>query len=192
MTSLTERDKWLAAALPAMLTLLLGWLVFLRPAWRETSLIRQRVQNQGPLSTRQAQVAAVQVENAAIERALADTDEPKDPDAEPAVTLFDRNWALQYIALFSARHGLSLNETSLEIAAALPPALQQTAALLTKLPGGQRPQVWRLELTGNYPAMVKLLEDLKDVKPLIVPLNISMEAGKTERLPAKWVLTLWL
>jgi hypothetical protein len=189
MTALTARDKWLAAGLPALMTLLLGWLVFLRPASREASLLRQRVQNQGSLSARRTQVNAVLAENATLEKSLAELEDPND---SPVETVFDRNWSLQYLSLFSARHGLSLDKTSLETAARLPPALQQAIPLLTNPPKAQQPQIWRLEFTGYYPAMVKLLEDLKDVKPLMVPLNISMEPAKNERLPAKWVLTIWL
>ena len=186
MSAMTQRDKWLAAALPALLTLLIGWLFFLRPAGREIASLRQRVQNQGTLEARKALVANAQADRADLENAI--TSKRATPvDAE---SVFDRNWALQQVSLLCAAHGLSLNKSAAEPGAQLSPTLKDALHALTATDA--TPQVWRLELSGAYPNVVKLLEGLQKSKPLIVPLNLSMQTGKTERQPSIWVLTLWL
>lgn len=187
MTTLTTRDRWLAAMLPAMLTLLIGWFFFLRPAQKEVNSLRQRVENQGPASARQPLVTRAQAEAAAVAKSIADLRE-----AQPAGAVFDRNWAMQQASLLCAAHGLSLNSSSLEAGGRLPPALQESTAALLRAPGSTPPQVWRLELTGSYPGIVNLLGGLAKTEPLIIPLNLSMEADKNERRPSRWVLTLWL
>jgi hypothetical protein len=187
MSTLSVRDKWLAAALPAMVTLLLGWLILLRPAQREVVALRQRVINQGPLSARQALVVQAQAQCAELEKAVAEKQAA--PPSEGSV--FDRNWAMQQISLLCAAHGLSLNTTALETGAKLPSALQETTAALLRA-GGTAPQVWRVEISGSYPSIVKLLAGLQKSQPLIVPLSLSMQAGKTDRQPAAWALSLWL
>jgi hypothetical protein len=187
MSAMSIRDKWLAAALPAMVTLLLGWLIFLRPAQRETATLRQRVINQGPISARQALVTRAQAERADLEQTLAERrTAPREEDG-----VFDRNWAMQQVSLLCATHGLSLNATALESGAKLPPALQEATAALQR-GGGTSPQVWRIEVSGAYASVVRLLVGLQKTQPLIVPLNLSMKAGRTERQPALWTLSLWL
>lgn len=188
MNTMTARDKWLAAALPALLTLLIGWFFFFRPAGRETNGLRQRVENQGPLSARQALVAMAQKEREDLEKAVADR--RNTPATE--VGVFDRNSAMQQVSLLCDANGLSLNATALEPGGKLPPALQEATVALTRTANATPPQVWRIELSGGYPSIVKLLDGFQRAKPVIVPLNLSMESGKNERIPAKWVLTLWL
>lgn len=185
---MTIRDKWLAAALPALVTLLVGWLFFLRPAAREITNLRQRMENQGPLSAQQALVAQAQAERADLEHAIANR------RIAPAMeeSVFDRNSAMQQVSLLCATNGLSLNAIAPEHGEKLPPALQAATTSMTLTANATPPQVWRIELSGSYPAVVKLLDGLQRAKPLIVPLNLSMEVGKNERIPAKWVLTLWL
>lgn len=186
MSTLATRDRWLAAALPALVTLLGGWLFFLRPAAREVATLRQRVENQGPPAARQALAARAQAERADLEKALAE--KRATPAGEDGV--FDRNWAMQQVSLLCSAHGLSLDSTAPEPGGKLPPALHEATAALGRK--GTPPQVWRIELSGSFPGVVKLLDGLQKAKPLIVPLNLSMETGRNERHPAKWVLALWL
>lgn len=186
MSVMTVRDKWLAAAIPALLTLLIGWLVYLRPAGREVAQLRQRVTNQGSLDARKAQVAAAQVDLVELQKSIAEK------RAEPAAvgSFFDRNWAMQQISLLCEAHGLGLEKAAPDPSGPLAPLLRESLPAIGNT--GTAPQVWRVEVSGNYPAVVKLLAGLEKAKPLIVPLNISMQTGKTERHPSFWVLTLWL
>ncbi len=186
MTAMSTRDKWIVATLLPVFTLFIGALVFLRPVARQISGLDQRVQNQGFLAARQALVAAAREENSRLEKAIAE--KRRTPGGEDGV--FDRNWAMQQVSQLCDANGLSLDKSSPDPAAQLSPALKE--ALPAFAAGGTPPQVWRLEFSGAYPNVVKLLAGLQKAKPLIVPLNLSMQSGKTERQPASWVLTLWL
>jgi hypothetical protein len=186
MNTMTTRDKWLSAALPALLTLLLGWLIGLRPAGREIAQLRQRVHNLGSLESRKALLAAAQATRADLEKTVA---EKRSAPAGDRIA-FDRNWAMQQVSVLCDTHGLSLEKSNADPAAQLSPVLRDALPALAG--SGPPPQVWRLELSGSYPNVVKLLEGLRKAKPLIVPLNLSMQSGKTERHPTTWVLTLWL
>jgi hypothetical protein len=182
------RDKWLAAVLPALVTLLAGWIFFLRPASRELAGLRQRVENQGPLSARQTLLLSARTERLNLEKMIA----IKRAAAAGEAGAFDRNGAMQQVSRLCAAHNLSLNAAAPEPGGKLPRALQEAAAALSRMEDGVPPQVWRIELDGSYPGVVRLLEALGKTKPLIVPLNLSMEAGKNERNPAKWTISLWL
>ncbi len=189
MTPRSLREKWMLALLPAILILLIGWSFFLDPAAHQVEVLRAKVEKMGALSTRQAQVAQVKVECAALQKSLAAR-----RDAQSRQNFrFDRNRALQQVSKLCALQGLSLNATSADTTSArLPPSLQDAAQATNTDEGATPPQFWRLELNGSYDAVVGLLDGLQDTAPLIVPLSLSMETGKTERQPAKWVLTLWL
>ena len=188
MTPKTTREKWLVSLLPAFGVFFLGWLIFLRPAERTVTEMRDRVEKQGPISAKRALVAQAQTERVALEKAVATRRTA--PAGEEAV--FDRNWAMQQVSVLCAANGLSLDTAAPEPAAKLPSTLQEATPALTHNTGATPPQVWRIELTGNYAGILNLLDGLQKAKPLIVPLTISMQTGKSERQPSKWVLVLWL
>jgi len=177
------------AALPAVLTALAGWGFFLEPADREVASLRTRVERQGPLSARQALAARTQAERTGLEKAIAG----KRAALAKEEAVFDRNRAMQRVSVLCLANNLSLNATTPDPAAKLPPALQEAVeATVHKNANGELPQVWRIELSGGYAGVLKLLDGLKHSQSLIVPLSVSMETGKNEQIPAKWVLTLWL
>ncbi len=188
MTQRTTREKWILAALPALGTLFIGWTFFLSPANHVIETMRARVEKQGPVSARLMQVARVKEDCDILAKAAAG----KRAAAAEQGMRFDRNHAMQQISLLCAQQGLSLNTTAADTGGKLPPPLQDAAAATLAGEGATAPQLWRLELSGPYGSVVKLLEGLREAQPLIVPLNLSMETGKKERQPAKWVLTLWL
>ncbi|RYD82788.1 MAG: hypothetical protein EOP84_08900 [Verrucomicrobiaceae bacterium] len=188
MAQLTTRDKWLAAALPAMVTLLAGWLFVTRPAGRELSILRQRVESQGPLATQLALVVRAQEERSDLEKLITEKRNAVPEDE----AVFNHNLALQQVSVLCATHGLSLNSTLPETGGRLSSPLEEASVSLRRAPNATQPQVWRIELSGHYPSILKLLQDLQRTKPLIVPLNLSMQANKNVRKPATWVLTLWL
>lgn len=185
--ALTTRDRWLAAALPALLLALLGWLLLLRPAAREVALLEQRVLNQGPIETQQALLAAAEAERADWEKRLIQ----KRTQAAAEAPLFDRNEAMKQISQRCAELGLSLDKFAPDRSGRLPASLKQAQSTLTEA-GGSSPQLWQLEFSGSYPAVLRLLAAMRELKPLVVPLNVSMRVGPTDRHPATWLLTLWL
>lgn len=189
MNTLPTRDRWLAAALPALVVLLAGWIFYLRPVAKEVSLLERRVENQGPLDARQDMVSRARAGQAELEKTVADLRENR----PLASAVFNRNLAMQSISQLCETNGVSLSETKLEPGdGKLPPALKTAALLLTNHAGGTPPQVWRIELGGSYANVMKLLDGLKKAEALIVPLNLSMKADKSERKPATWAMTLWL
>ena len=189
MSTLSTRDRWLAAALPAIAVFLAGWVFYLRQAAKEVSLLERRVENQGPLQARQDLVSRARAGQAGLENTVA-----RFRDASPpAGAVFNRSLALQHISRLCETHRLNLSETKLEPGDGKLPAALKTAALsLTNSTAGTPPQVWRIGLGGSYSNVMKLLEGLQQAEALIVPLNLSMQADKNERKPATWALTLWL
>lgn len=188
MTPKTDREKLLLSTLPALGLMLFGWLIFLNPADRAVKVLRRRVEGQGPLSAKQAQIARAKTDHADLQRALESRlNAPSENES-----VFDRNFAMQQVSQLCAAQRLSLNAATLDAAAQLPPSLREATALLTRNGNTTPPQVWKIELTGSYVGIVNLLHGLEKTKPLIVPLNLSMQTGKNERQPLKWVLTLWL
>lgn len=186
-STLTTRDRWLAAALPSMALLLISWLLLLRPAARELALLEQCVLNQGPIETQQALLAAAEAELADWEKTL---NEKRALTAAEAPR-FDRNEAMKQVSQCCAELGLSLDKFAPDLSAQLPQKLKLAQSKLAATEGSS-PQLWHLEFHGSYPAVLKLLVALRDLKPLVVPLNVSMQMGKTDRHPTSWVLTLWL
>lgn len=189
MSTLPTRDRWLAAALPALVVLLAGWVFYIRPAAKEASLLERRVENQGSLQARQDMVSRARAEQSQLESAVARLREAP----PPVGAVFNRNLAMQHISRLCETNLLSLSETKLEPGdGKLPAALKTAALLLTKNSGGTPPQVWRIEMSGSYSNVMKLLDGLQQANALIVPLNLSMQADKNERKPATWAMTLWL
>lgn len=178
-------NQWLGAALPAMVTLLIGWLLLLRPALNETSLLRRRLETLDKPGTQRQFLAQAQAEHASLEQDI----QAKQLTLTEQV-VFDRNQALQNISQLCEACDLSLAKSHPDPATQPPLALKE--AFAARAPDSPLPQVWRLELYGSYPNVVKLLSGVQRITPLVVPLNVSMQPGKNGRPPAKWILTLWL
>jgi hypothetical protein len=189
MNTLPTRDRWLAAALPALLILLSGWLFTIRPAAKEVSLLERRVENQGTLQTRLDMVSNARAGQAELEKNLARLRETLPPPG----SVFNRNIAMQQISQLCETHRLSLSETKLELGdGKLPASLKTAETSLIKSASGPPPQVWRIELVGSYSNVMKLLDGLQHTQALIVPLKVFMQADKNERQPTTWAMTLWL
>ena len=186
---MTSRDRWLAALLPSMFTLLIGWFFLLRPAGRDATIMIDRASHLGPLQPREAAVHAARTEAEALARQLAArrTEAPP-PDLPP----FDRRQALQQVSHWCGDSGLSLISTAPLPNGQIPAALRDTAATIP--PAGECPpaQLWKLELLGPYPAVTRLLEKMAAASPSIVPVTLSMEPGRTARQPGRWTLHLFL
>ena len=189
MSNLSTRDRWLSAALPALVILLVGWVYFLRPAAKETSLLARRVEGQGSLQAQQDRISRARASQAELQQTVARLrDAPP-----PAGAVFNRNLAMQHISQLCETHLLTLTATKAELGDGRLPAALKTAALsLPTTAGATPPQVWRIELAGSYGNVLKMLEGLKKAEALIVPLSLSMQTDPRERKPATWTMTLWL
>lgn len=188
MTLKSDTDRWLAAALPAILILLLGWFVFLHPLSNERNLLARRLENMGGLAGKRnaSELARRDLSdlNAELSRLQADLDSLR--------IGFDRSLAMRRISALCETHGLQIGQTSVEKGAnRLPPALKSVESKFSTV-DGKPPEVWRVELAGSYPAVTRLLMDLASTAPMLVPLNLTMEADPKERRQPTWNLYLWL
>ena len=185
----SNRDRWLAATLPAWLVLLVGWALVIRPQLQEVDSLRKRVENQGTPAALRDQANRLRAEATEREAAVAE----RRKALEAATRTFGQNAAMGEISALCEAQGLSLDASTAEISTSrLPAVLQSAATSFAGLPGATIPQTWRLELRGSYSGVLKLLDGLGKAKPLVVPLSLSMVSDKNERRPASWVLILWL
>jgi hypothetical protein len=189
MSTLSTRDRWLAATVPALVILLIGWIYYLRPAGRETALLKRQVEGQGPLEDQLDRVALARSGLEELEKTVAKLRTVR----PPATAVFNRNLAMQQISKLCQTHTLSLVGTNPEASdGRLSPALKSAALALTQHGTTTPPEVWRIDLTGSYSNVVKMLEGLKNAEALIIPLSISMKADPRERKSTCWTMTLWL
>lgn len=189
MSTLSTRDRWLGATLPALVILLIGWIYYLRPAGKEIALLKRQVEGQGSLEDQLDRVALARANQAKLEETVAKLRNVR----PPATAVFNRNLAMQQISKLCLTHTLSLGNTKLEAGdGRLPPVLKTAALALTQHTGATSPEVWRIDLTGSYGNVVKMLEGLKNAEALIIPLSISMKADPRERKSTCWTMTLWL
>ncbi len=188
MTLKSNTDRWLAASLPAIIILLLGWFLFLNSASKERSLLVRRLENMGDLAGKRQLTEAARQDLADLNDELSRLRAKLDSDRIG----FDRSLAMRRISMLCETHGLQIGQTSVEKGAnRLPPALKAAETNFTTA-DGQPPQVWRVELAGSYPAVTRLLMDLASTAPMLVPLNLTMEADPKERRPPTWNLYVWL
>ena len=189
MSTLSIRDRWLAATLPALVILFIGWVYYVRPASKQIAILTRQVEAQGPLEDQLDRVALARTSLAELEKTVTQLRTVR----PPATAVFDRNLAMQQISKLCRAHTLSLGGTKLEAGdGRLPPALKSAALALTHQAATTPPEVWRIDLTGSYSNVVKMLEGLKNADALIIPLTVSMKSDARERKPTCWTLTLWL
>lgn len=187
MSTLTKRDRWLVSSLPALVLFLAGWIFHLRPEERELESLRNRIQNQGPLETRKTAATMAHLQCGGLQKLI----EEKRADRSSSGT-FNRNLAIRQVSQLCSTHGLSLDDSRSDSSSGLPQELRDALPAIDNQQNFTEPQVWRIEMSGEYVSMLGLLEDLNRTKTLIVPLSLSMNTDANELLPAKWTLTLWL
>ncbi len=182
MNTLSTREKWLLALLGPFLMGLLGWFWVLKPQVRKLAGLHARLDAEASAAALREQTSASQAQRAALEKALNDL---RAASTGPGTPAFDANAAMQHVSRLCATHGLSLNGATGGDGASVSP-------LLTAAAGPAAAQPWKVELTGSYAAMQRLLDDLAATPAVVVPLALSMDADATGRHPTAWVLTLWL
>lgn len=175
--------RWIKPLLPAVLVLILGWLVRLRPAAAEADLMQRRVENQGDIRSREDAVRLAEAQLDAV-RVQA-----KEKSAAAGATRleFSTNAAARDLSDLCRGHRISLNSAAVDKAAQLPPSLKAAASAVSGTG-----QIWRVELTGAYPDLQAMLGGLSKTGPLIIPLSLSMTAAEDGTSPPQWSLLLWL
>lgn len=195
MVKLTERDKWICAALPAVLALAFyGW-VFARPVLRQTAELRAELRAQDPPAVRAARLDDARAENSRLtaEAAAARGDMAglESPAAAADSTSAARSRAdtLRKLSALCASSGVTLASARRQAdGAAAGSALN---GLLEKMhwTGAER---WRLEMSGTFGGMSRWLDGLSAAGIQALPSGLDMEPGAEASLPAAWSLDLWI
>ncbi len=188
MTLRSDSDRWLAAALPAIAILLSGWLFLLKAASAEERLLRRRIENQGSLTSRQAQIESARADLESLV-SEAETLRTKTGGERP---IFDRSQSLRRISVLCDALGIRIGATERDKGGSRLPAAIASAVPAMVSGDPDAPQVWRIEISGPYPSVVKLLQDLASSSPVLVPLNLTMEGDPKERLMPVWNLYVLL
>ena len=195
--NLTERDKWLCAALPALLTLAVyGWF-FARPVLRENAVLRFELRGQEPPEVRDERLAIAREEGVRLAEELAElraeTDGMESPavaGASPVAAARNRAGVLRMLSdlcgpsgarLVSARRQERGGAGGGDGVGGLLERMKWTAA-----------QPWRLELRGTYGGMARWLEGLSELGVQALPTGLEMEPGTEAAQPASWVLDMWI
>ncbi len=64
---------------------------------------------------------------------------------------------------------------------------------LGETPGKKkRLSVWRINFTGFYPDVYRMLAELEDQRPGLVPVSLSMKPAPDDRLGMSWSLSFWV
>jgi hypothetical protein len=193
--TLTPRDKWMCAVLPALLTIIVAQRAYIHPVNREIEALRKQIQAQGPLAARQAALKQAEAENsqlAALMKARSTPATPAQNGHAATAHAFNRTLSLEQISKLCEAGNLTLISSSADASPKLPPTLAQAAKVLIKPGDPSSPQVWRLELRGGYIEMMEFLDRLAQAPSLVVPLNIGMQPDADETMPITWTLSVWL
>lgn len=188
MTLRTDSERWFVACWPAILTLLLGWFLFLGGAAKERRDLSRRIDNQGPLDNQRALLDGARAE-------LALVNQEKDrlaAEIEKSRVSFDRSTSMRKVSLLCDELKLQIGEVKPETSANLVPAALKKATAGIPSQDGSASQLWCIELTGTYPAVTKLLKSLASNPPMTIPVNLTMKCDARERKPPVWNLYLLL
>ena len=196
---LTERDRWVCAALPAVLTFVLWFIMFARPLGRDVSGLRAELRAQDPpdvraerLETARQEADPLMKESQALRNSAATA-------AKAGIAADDLDSAL-------ARRAATLRVLSRRCEQAAVTLVRASAADGANAPGGAGTAnrdlldrmrwtdaaIWRLELQGTYEHVLGLLETLAEDDVSIVPVGIRMDPAVDEAKPMSWVLTVWI
>lgn len=183
--TLNQRDKWLCAALPSLLALLVYGLAVARPLLRDCRSLRAELARQDPAPARAARLAAARAEHARLDEALA-TEQKRAEDLRDATAATGLSSPASQVAALAgiARSCEAFNLVVLILAPEPGPAPGRE-----DVAGGAR---WRLELRGPYAGMVHLLDSLTSDPVPLMPMGLDMAPAGDDGTLIDWVLILAL
>lgn len=194
MVKLTDRDKWLCTALPAILTLVIyGW-VFTRPVQRETAAMRAELQAQDSTELRAQRLATAREESVRLSEEAAGARQDMagleiPAAAQPILAAQNRAGTLHRLSEMCASAGLTLGSARKQEGG--PTAGSATGELLKNL-HWEAAEPWRLELSGSFRDMSRWLDGLSAAGIQALPAGLDMEPGTEPSQPVVWTLDLWL
>ena len=197
MVTLTDRDKWLCAALPAILTLVVYSWVFARPVWRETAAMRAELRGQEPPAVRAEHLAAAQAESAQLAGDLADLRTAVEGMESPAVTGSQPGTAAQSRADTLRKLSGMCVPAGMTMISARKHAVEGASAgndigkLLQQM-HWEVAEPWRLELRGPFGGMLRWLDGLAAAGIQALPFGLDMAPGADDVPAASWTVDLWI
>ena len=195
MVKLTERDRWLCAALPAVLVLAIyGW-VFARPVLRQTADLRAELRAQEPPAARAERLAAARAESERLAGDLAAARLEMEGAESPAASVDPLNAArsradtLRKLSGLCASSGVTL--TSARRRAAGAESGSAVVGLLEKMRWNAAER-WSLEMSGPFENIVRWLDELAAAGLQALPTGLDMEPGAEAAQTAVWTMDLWI
>jgi hypothetical protein len=191
------RERWLCAALPAVITILICQALLVRPWRREIVVLRAELKHQKAAGDQGGRLERARAENRRLTQELRDLRDAADAKAG-AITngtgfaAAGRAASLREVTRLCEQSGVTLIYATPAADARLPADTLAAIQTLQGKSGWDEAEVWQLDLRGTYPAMVRLLEALSTSGSLIVPAGISMAPAADEAKPNSWKLTLWI
>lgn len=195
MVKLTERDKWICAALPAVLVLAVYGGFFARPVLRQTAALRAELRAQEPPAARAERLAAAEAEGERLAADLAaarrEMEGLKSPAAafEPGSAARSRADVLRRLSGLCASSGMALASARRQAAGAA--SGSAVDGLLEKM-RWLAAERWHLEMSGSFDGMTRWLDGLSAAGLQVLPTGIDMEPGADGGSAAAWSLDLWI
>lgn len=197
---LSSQARWVIALAPAILTILLFFLLAISPNVKRSASMREEIGYLTSISAeRQARVAQLNEEQRRLSEQL------NAMQTEMAGKDNKMNMATNRMTMCRATTVRSLsrmcNNAELTLLSIAPASNREVlhrrvdpvamAELLTKAGWGGA-ETWQLHLRGTFPNMLKLLENMVKSEALIMPAGIGMAATSDEALANEWYLTIWI
>ena len=192
---LSQRERWLAVLLPATLTGILYIYLYARPQQFDIAGLK------GSTSTKNGKPASFEsllqdniklTKELDLEKSRAETLKKRELQKGDAELAARRAQAWKTISSLLESNNLRLisstRQSDASKAAGLAPDLKKWAVAQQK---DQAPQLWRLELIGNYGDTRRALEALSTVPEFIIPVSLEMDAT-AQQTAAQWWLEVWL
>lgn len=191
------RERWLCAALPAVITILIYQAVLVRPWRREIGVLRAELKHQKAAGGHGAGLERACAENGRLTQELRDL---RGAAAAKAGVVTNRTGfvaavrtaSLREISRLGEQSGVALIYATPAADARLPGDTLAAIRTMQGKAGWDDAEVWQLDLRGTYQAMVRLLEALSVSESMIVPAGISMAPAADEAKPNSWKLTIWI
>ena len=192
---LSQRERWLVVLLPATLTGILYIYLYARPQQFNIAALKSGISTKAGKAVTFENLLKEQIaltKELDTEKSRAETLKKREIQKGDAELAARRAQAWKTISSLLESNNLrmvsSTRQSDASKAAGLAPDLKKWAVAQQK---DQAPQLWRLELLGNYSDTRRTLEALSTVPEFIIPVSLEMDAT-AQQTAAQWWLEVWL
>ena len=195
--TISTRLRWLCAALPAALTLLIYLGAFARPVRRGADALRAECRRLEMPGAREARLARALAERERLTREQGALIGNEPAGAAALANGTNRMAVCRASSLRELSRLCKQAGVTLVCAMPLPghspfPAAPAAAETLLLKAGWGGAETWQLALRGTYPAMVSLIESMAAAGFLVMPAGVGMETMADEAHANGWTLTVWI